>query len=162
MTDFSYFGGCDVDFDGKVYILTWWRTVWSYDVLYVIYFDVVTYFPNFLTSLIEPRSGCETIVLRLCVCVCVCVYVCVCVSVCPSAMTLRCHNIVNSQCIATQLHTKVDTIDIWHSPSTGTTAFATTLYVSPKSSKCNISITNCPIALKFDTGVKHQKVHVND
>ena len=43
--------------------------------------------------LAEPRSGCETSVLRLCVCV----------SMYPSAMTLKWHNIVNSQYIATQL-----------------------------------------------------------
>ena len=42
-----------------------------------------------------------------------------------------------------------------------TTAFVTALAVSPKSLKCNISITNCPIALKFDTRVKHHKVHAN-
>ena len=37
--------------------------------------------------------------------------------------------------------------------------------VSPKSSKCNISITNGPIAFKFDTEVKYLKLHtkiVND
>ena len=31
--------------------------------------------------------------------------------------------------------------------------------VSPKSSKCNISISNCPIAFKFDTEVKYLKLH---
>ena len=43
-------------------------------------------------------------------------------------------------------------IEILHSPSTRTTAFVTTLSVSPKSLKCNISIINGPIALTFDTG----------
>ena len=41
----------------------------------------------------------------------------------------------------------------------------TTLAVSHKSSKCNIFITKCPIALNFDAEVKYQKVHkqiVND
>ena len=46
-------------------------------------------------------------------------------------------------------------IEILHSPSTRTTAFVTTLAVSPKSLKCNISIINGAIALTFDTGVKH-------
>ena len=69
------------------------------------------------------------------------------------------------QYIAMQLYMMVDTPlryvanEIWHSLSTRTTAFMTTLHVSPKSLKCNISITNCPIALKSDTGVNHQKVH---
>ena len=53
--------------------------------------------------LVEPRSGCETIVLRLSVCLSVCV------SVCPSAKTLKWYNIVNSQYIAIQLYTRVDT-----------------------------------------------------
>ena len=33
------------------------------------------------------------------------------------------------------------------------TAFVTTLSVSPKFLKCNTSITNCPIAVKFDKEV---------
>ena len=40
-----------------------------------------------------------------------------------------------------------------------------TTLVSPKSSKCNISISNGPIALKFCTEVKYLKLHtkiVND
>ena len=91
--------------------------------------------------------GCQTsltIVLRLYICLCVCVSV---------RDDLKWHNIVNSQYIAIQLYTRVDTalryvaIEILHSPSTRTTAFVTTLYVSPKSSKCNISITNCSIVL---------------
>ena len=41
--------------------------------------------------LVEPRSGCETIVLRLCVCVC------------PSTMTLKWYNIVNSKYIVIKL-----------------------------------------------------------
>ena len=78
-----------------------------------------------------------------------------CLSVCPSAITLKWHNMVNFQYIAIQLYRSVDIpqryvgIEIWHSPSTRTTAFVTTLAVSPK------SLTNCPIALIFDTGVKH-------
>ena len=31
------------------------------------------------------------------------------------------------------------------------TAFMTTMYVSPNSFKCNVSMNNCPIALKFCT-----------
>ena len=46
--------------------------------------------------LVEPRSGCETIVLRLFVCIC------------PSAMTLKWYNIVNSQYIVIQLYRRVD------------------------------------------------------
>ena len=39
-----------------------------------------------------------------------CARVCVCVCVCPSAITLlQWHNVVNSQCIAIQLHMRVDT-----------------------------------------------------
>ena len=97
----------------------------------------------------------ETIVLRLSVCL-------VCVAVRPSAMTLKWHNIV----IAIQCHCNTTlyegryplryvAVEIWHCPSTRTTSFVTTLSVSPNSLKCNISITNCPIALKFDTRVKH-------
>ena len=40
-----------------------------------------------------------------------------------------------------------------------------TTLVSPKSSKCNISISNGPIAFKFYTEVKNLKLHkknVND
>ena len=37
------------------------------------------YLPSLIALLVEPRSGCETIVLRLSVCVCVCE----CVSVRP-------------------------------------------------------------------------------
>ena len=90
---------------------------------------------------------------------------CVCVCVCLPTMTLKWYNMVNSKYIVTQLNRRVDIpqryidIEIWHSPSTRITAFVTTLAVSPKSLKCNISITNCPIALKFDTGVKFQKIH---
>ena len=79
----------------------------------------------------------------------------ICLCMCPSAMTLKWHNIVNSQYIAIQLYMRVDTplryvaIEIRHPSSTRTTAFVTTLSVSPKSFKCNISITNYPIALKF-------------
>ena len=81
----------------------------------------------------------------------VCLPICVCL--CLSAMTLKWHNIVSSQYIKIQLYRRVDIpqryVDIasWHSSSTRTTAFVTTLAVSPKSLKCNISITNCPIAL---------------
>ena len=116
----------------------------------LIYFTVMKWFSGLL---VEPRSSCETIVLRLCVCVC------------PSAMTLKWYNIVNSQYIVIQFYRRVDIpqryvgIEIWHSPSTRITAFVTTLAVSPKSLKCNISITNCPIALKFDAGEKHQQIH---
>ena len=46
-----------------------------------------TLLDHIIFPLVEPRSGCETIVLRLFVCLCVCV--------CPSAMTLKWHNIVN-------------------------------------------------------------------
>ena len=46
------------------------------------------------------------------------------------------------------------------SPSTSTTAFAAKRhYVSLKSFICNISISNCLIALKFDTEVKYLKLH---
>ena len=38
-----------------------------------------------------------------------CVCVSVCVSVCPSSMTLKWHNIINSQYIAIQLYMRVDT-----------------------------------------------------
>ena len=44
--------------------------------------------------LVAPRSGCETIVLRLFLSFCL--------------MTLKWHNIVNSQYIAMQLYMKVD------------------------------------------------------
>ena len=80
---------------------------------------------------------------------------------CQSAMTLKWHNMVNFQCIAIQIYMRVDTplryvaIEILHPPSTRTTAFVATLSVSPKSLKCNISITKCPISLRCDTGVKH-------
>ena len=40
------------------------------------------------------------------------------------------------------------------------TAFIDDTFVSPKSLKCNISVTNCLIALKFNTGVKYQKLHM--
>ena len=92
----------------------------------------------------------------------------VCLCVCPSAISLRWDNVVNSQYIAIQLSMRVDIPqryvgnDIWHSPSTRTTAFVTTLAVSPKYFKYNISITNCPIALTFDTGLKHETVHTNN
>ena len=33
-------------------------------------------------------------------------------------------------------------------------------FVFPESLKCNISRTNCPIALKFNTGVKYLKLHI--
>ena len=61
--------------------------------------------------LVERRSGCETIVLRLSVglSMCVSVSVCVCVCLCLSAMTLKWHNIVNFQYIAIQLYLRVDT-----------------------------------------------------
>ena len=76
-------------------------------------------------------------------------------------------NMVNSQYIAMQLYMRVDTSlrydEIWHSPSTRTTAVAAQRYsVSNKSLKCNISTRNCPIALQFNTGVKHQKVHTQN
>ena len=87
-----------------------------------------------------------------------------CLCVCPSAMTLKWLNIVNSPNIAIQLHMskyppRYVAIDIWHSPNTSTTTFMTTLSVSPKSFKCNISVTNYPIPLNYNTGVKHPKVH---
>ena len=60
-------------------------------------------------------------------------------------------------------------IEILYPPMTRTTEFAQlrsqTTLVSPKSSKCNISITNGPVAFKFDTEVKYLKLHtkiVND
>ena len=51
-------------------------------------------------------------------------------------------------------------IEIWYSSSNRTTAFAAKRhYVSPKSLKCNISISNGPIAFKFYTEMKHLKLH---
>ena len=67
-----------------------------------------------------------------------------------------------------QLYMRVDTtlryvtFGMWHPQSTRTAALVTTLYVSPKSIKCIISITNSQIALKFYTRVKLQKVHTNN
>ena len=63
---------------------------------------------------------------------------------------LKWHNIVNSQYIAIQFYMRADTplryvaIEMWHSPRTRTTA---------------LSIANCPIDLKFDTGVSIKKVN---
>ena len=49
---------------------------------------------------------------------------------------------------------------IWCSPRTRTTAFTAKWHsVSPKSSKCNISISNGPIVFKFYTEVKYLKLH---
>ena len=88
------------------------------------------------------------------------------VSVCPFAMTLKWHSIVNSQYITIQLYRRVDNllryvaIEIWHSQKTRTTAFAAKrLSVSPTFKKCNIPISNCPIALRFDTEVKYLTLH---
>ena len=73
-------------------------------------------------------------------------------SVCPSAKW------PNIKYNAMQLYRRVDIlqryvgIEMRHSPSTRTTAFVTTLAVSSKSLKCNISITNSPIALNLIQG----------
>ena len=87
--------------------------------------------------------------------------------VCPSAMALKWRNIAHSQYNAMQLYTlcwyrgevSEATYKIVNYHINTQTAFVTTLSVSPKSLKCNISIANCPIALQFYTGVKHLKVH---
>ena len=67
---------------------------------------MLTHFDLFFNLLVEPRSGCETLVLRLSVCS-VCVPVCV--SVRLSAMILKWHNIVNYKYTATPLYMRVDT-----------------------------------------------------
>ena len=117
---------------------------------------------NFFQVHIMTLIRCETIVLGLSVClsVCVCVRLCV----CPSAMPLKWHSIVNSQYnfIRGYISPRGMLILKFDSPSTRTTACAATLAVSPKSLKFNISTTNCPIALKYDTGVKHQTVHTQN
>ena len=73
---------------------------------------------------------------------------------CGNCMEFK-SGIVNSQYIAIQLY-RGTLVFQFDTPSTRTTAFETTLSlaVSLKSLKCNISITNCPIAIQFDTGVK--------
>ena len=38
--------------------------------------------------------------------------------------------------------------------------FVTTISVSPNFFKCNISKSNCPIALKFDMRVKYPKLYI--
>ena len=79
--------------------------------------------------------------------------------------SLKRHNIVNSKYIAIQIYMRVDTpwgtllLIYGTHRATRTTAFVMTLFVFLKVCKCNISITNCQIALKLYTGVKHQKVH---
>ena len=80
--------------------------------------------------------GAVCMCVHMCVCVCV---MSVCLCVCPSERTLKWHNIVNSQYIAMQLDRRVDIlqryvgIEIWHYPSTRTTACMTILDVSSKS-----------------------------
>ena len=107
-----------------------------------------------------PQSGCETIVVRLS-----CLSVSVCLSV-RDYFEVAWHCQFPILCNATLYQggcpLRHVAIEIWQFQSTRTTAFVTTIYVSPKSSKCNISITNCQIALKFDTGVQHQKVHTKN
>ena len=40
------------------------------------------------------------------------------------------------------------------------TAFVDDPFVNPKSLKCNFSMINCLIALKFNAGVKYQKLYI--
>ena len=81
-------------------------------------------------------------------------------------------NSKNIQWISFKVYMRVDTplryvaIEIWYPPRTRTTApRSQTTLVSPKYSKCNISISNGLIAFKFYTEVKNLKLHkkiVND
>ena len=141
----TYFWCHDKFFDNILNI----RTYFGRDILFLTswltFSDVMT---NFLTSwhLFELRSICKTIVLRLCVSVC---------------LSVR-------DDIAIQLYMRVDTPlrvrSYWNLTLSEhrTTAFVMTLSFSLKSSKCNIIITNWLIALKCDTGLKHQKVHTQN
>ena len=93
---------------------------------------------------------------------CVCVCVCVCLSVRDDFVNTI--NSTNIQPISCKFYIwveapwgKFDTL------STRTNVFAAKRHsVSPKSLKCNISISNCPIALKFDTVVKYLKLHIQN
>ena len=124
-----------------------WETITRYDYLKVWWMILeCSLFISWAAK--QLRNNCIEVV---CVCVCVCVYVC------PSAVTLTWHNIVNSQCIAIQLYMRVDTPGC--TLLLRTTAFVTTLYVAPKALKCDITITNYQIALKCHTGITPQKVH---
>ena len=74
------------------------------------------------------------------------------------------------QRISFKFYTRVDTplryfaIEIWYPPMTVVWLRTQLFYVlvSPKSSKCNISITNGPIAFKFYTEVKYLRLHIKN
>ena len=109
------------------------------------------------------RNFCiQVVCVCLCVCECVCVCVCVYTYVRPRWSCITIQFPIHCNTTEGRYPLRYVAIEIWHYLRTRTTAFVTTLSVSPKYLKCNISITKCPIALSFDTRVRHQKVYTTN